>query len=695
MASPVPSLPATARAYLKKSSDLVVAGLIVGIVLLIIIPLSPGLLDFLLTLSITLSMVILLITMFTVEPLQFSVFPTLLLVTTLYRLALNISSTRLILSEAAAGKVIAAFGDFVVGGSYVVGMVVFIIITVIQFVVITNGAGRVAEVAARFTLDAMPGKQMSIDAEFNAGMISESEARERRKRLQREADFFGAMDGASKFVRGDAIAGIVIILINILGGFVIGVAQKGMSFNEALQTYTILTIGDGLVTQVPALLISTATGILVTRATSDASFGKDLTRQFFNFPKVLMLAAGILFILGLIPAMPNVLFLCLAGAAGYLSYSMIREENKKAVLEQEKAAARQAREKRREPENVFTYFQVDTLEIEIGYNLIPLTDEGQGGDLLQRLAAIRRQCASEMGIYVRPIRIRDNLQLKPNAYSIKLRGVEIAGGELMPGHFLAMNPLGQEMEIKGIPTTEPAFGLPAWWIAAVDRDQAEMAGFTVVDCSTVLVTHLTEIIKLYAHELLGRQEVKELLDVVKEKNPVVVEELVPDLLTLGEVQKILQNLLKERVPIKDLAGILEALADGARQSKDPDYLTEATRQAMSRTICRQYTGENGKISVITLHPKVEQAIADSIEQTQLGAYPVLEPRLAREILNKLKEAMEKLTLKGLPPVVLCSSRVRLPFKRFTERMLPNLAVLSLNEIAPNIEVEAVGTVIVD
>ena len=694
MASPA-SLPTAARAYLKKSSDLIVAGLIIGIVLLIIIPLSPGFLYILLTLSIAFSMMILLITLFTVEPLQFSVFPTLLLVTTLYRLALNISSTRLILSHAAAGKVIAAFGDFVVGGSYVVGLVVFVIITVIQFVVITNGAGRVAEVAARFTLDAMPGKQMSIDAEFNAGLINEAEARERRKHLQREADFFGAMDGASKFVRGDAIAGIVIILINIIGGLIIGVAQKHMPLGEAAQTYTILTVGDGLVTQLPALLVSTATGILVTRATSDASFGKDLTRQFLSFPKVLALAAGILFVLGLVPAMPNLLFLSLSAVLGYFAYNALSEEKKKAVAEQERAAAREAREQRREPENVFTYFQVDTLEIEIGYNLIPLTDEGRGGDLLHRLAAVRRQCASEMGIYVRPIRIRDNLQLNPNAYSFKLRGEGIAGGELMPGHFLAMDPLGQDLEVKGVPTTEPTFGLPAWWVAAGDREQTEIAGFTVVDCSTVLITHLTEIIKKYAHELLGRQEVKELLDVVKEKNPVVVEELVPDLLTMGEVQKILQNLLRERVPIRDLAGILEALADAARVSKDPDYLTESTRLALSRTICRQYTGDGSKILVITLHPKLEQAIADSTEQTHLGAYPVLEPQLARQILNNLKESVEKLTLRSLPPVVLCSSRARLPFKRLVERFLPNLAVLSLNEIAPNIEVEAVGTVMVD
>ncbi|MDD4334563.1 MAG: flagellar biosynthesis protein FlhA [Desulfotomaculaceae bacterium] len=681
--------------YLKRSSDLLISGLIIGIVLLIIIPLSPGFLDILLTLSITIGMVILLITMFTTEPLQFSVFPSLLLVTTLYRLALNISATRLILSNAAAGKVIDAFGQFVIGGNYVVGMVVFIIITVVQFVVITNGAGRVAEVAARFTLDAMPGKQMSIDAEFNAGLINEKEARERRKRLQKEADFFGAMDGASKFVRGDAIAGIVIIMINILGGFVIGVAQKNMELLDAVQTYTILTIGDGLVAQIPALLISTAAGIMVTRSTSEASFGKDLSSQFTNFPRVLMVVACVLFIMGLIPSMPGFLFMALAGCMGYYSYYMVQQEKKGKIMDKERAAALQAQEQKREPENVTKYFQVETLEIEIGYNLIPLTDEKQGGDLLQRLAAVRRQCAGEMGIYVRPIRIRDNLQLNPNAYSLKLRGAEIASGELMPGYYLAMDPLGQDLQVKGIATTEPTFGLPAWWVSPDDREQVELAGFTVVDCSTVLVTHVTEVIKRYAHELLGRQEVKELIDVVKERNSVVVEELLPDLLTLGEVQKILQNLLRERVPIHDLASILEALADGARVSKDADYLTEYTRQSLARTICHQYIGADSKISVLTLHPRLEQTIVDSIEQTMLGSYPVLEPGQARRILDKLKESMEKLTIKGLPPVVLCSSRARLPFRRLSERFLPNVAVLSLNEIVSNIEVEAIGTVMLD
>lgn len=695
MASEASSPAIKVRSIVKNSSDLIIAGLIVGIILLIIIPLKPGALDIFLVFNMIFGLTILLITMFTVEPLQFSVFPSLLLVTTLYRLALNISATRLILTHAAAGDVIEAFGTFVVGGSYVVGMVVFIIITLVQFVVITNGAGRVAEVAARFTLDAMPGKQMSIDAEFNAGMINEIEARDKRRRLQREADFFGSMDGASKFVRGDAIAGIIIIIINIVGGLIIGLVQKNMDFVQALQTYTMLTIGEGLVAQIPALMISTATGILVTRATSDASFGKDLSTQFLNFPKVLIVVSAILFLIGLVPAMPSMLFLGLAAVSGYLAYVTNRAKRQKTETVQEQIE-QEKQEEKKEPENVSSFFQVDTLEVEIGYNLILLTDEGQGGDLLHRLAAVRRQCARDMGIYVRPIRIRDNLQLNPNAYVFKLRGIDVAAGELAPGQFLAMDPLGQNLDVQGTPTTEPTFGLPAWWVHAEYREQAEIAGLTVVDCATVLVTHLTEIVKKHAHELLGRQEVKELLDVVKEKNAAIVDELVPDLLGLGELQKILQNLLREGVPIRDLASILEALADAARNSKDPDFLTESTRQALARTICNQYVGEGtGKIVVATLHPRLEQAVAESIELTQMGAYPVLEPQMARQVLNKLKEAVEFFTMRGLPPVLLCSSKVRLPFRRLTERLLPNLAVLSMNEIVPNIEVEALRTVGLD
>ncbi|WP_031518110.1 flagellar biosynthesis protein FlhA [Desulfofalx alkaliphila] len=688
------SLMEQAGENLRKHNDIIIAGLVIGIILLIIIPLGANALDFLLVISLTLGMVILLITMFTTEPLQFSIFPSLLLVTTLYRLALNIASTRLILGEAAAGQVIHAFGTFVVGNSYVVGAVVFVIITIIQFVVITSGAGRVAEVAARFTLDAMPGKQMSIDADLNSGLITEDEARARREKIQREADFFGAMDGASKFVRGDAIAGIIIIVINVIGGFIIGMAQHGMPLNEAVTTYTMLSIGDGLVHQIPALLISTATGILVTRSKSDDSFGKDLSKQFLNYPKVLALAAGILFVLALVPAMPNLLFFALSAGLGYCAYALNKEKEQEILKEQE-MLARQTQEDRRQPENVFNYFQVDPLEVEIGYNLISLTDEGQGGDLLQRLAAVRRQCAIEMGVVVRPIRIRDNMQLHHNKYVIKIRGLPVAEGELMPGHYLAMDPLGQDSEVNGIATREPTFNLPAWWVDETERERVELNGLTVVDCGTVLVTHLTEVIKTHAHELLGRQEVKDLLEVVKERSPAVVEELVPDLMTLGEVQKVMQNLLKENIPIKDLVTILEALADGARLNKDPDYLTEHVRQAMARTISQMYAGPDKKLLVITLHPKLEQMVADSIQQTQLGQYPVMDPSQANSLLEKLQRSVEKAAMTGQNPVLLCSPRVRLPLRRLVERYLPNLALISLNEVAAGVDVEAVGTVNAD
>ncbi|GAB6180203.1 flagellar biosynthesis protein FlhA [Desulfotomaculum defluvii] len=680
---------------IKQYNDLIIAALVIGIVLLIIIPLPPGMLDFFLILSMSLGLVIMLITMFTTEPLQFSIFPSLLLVTTLFRLSLNISSTRLILGDGAAGKVIEAFGQFVVGGNYVVGAVVFIIITIIQFVVITNGSGRVAEVGARFTLDAMPGKQMSIDADLNSGLITEDEARAKRIRLQKEADFFGAMDGASKFVRGDAIAGIVILLINILGGFVIGVVQMDMPMTEALRKFTILTIGDGLVAQIPALLISTAAGILVTRASSDGSFGSDISKQFLNFPKVLLLAGMILGVIGLIPAMPNLLILSMAGVLLFSARILTQERKQKEIAEQQAEVAQTQQQQKREPENVFNYFQVDPLEIEIGYNLISLTDESQGGDLLQRLAAVRRQCASDMGILVRPIRIRDNMQLPYNAYVIKIRGVEVASGDLMPGHHLAMDPMGQDLQFNGIPTTEPTFNLPAWWVTGEDREFVELNGFTVVDCSTVLVTHLTEIIRLYAHELMGRQEVKELVEVVKEKHPAVVEELLPDMLSLGEIQKVLQNLLKERVPIRDLVTILEAMADGVRINKDPDYLTDNVRQSLSRSICQRYVEEQGKLTVVTLHPRLEQNIQEAIQQTQFGAYPVLDPQIVRKLLEKLNTVIEDVTMRGANPVLLCSPRVRLPFRRLIERYLPNLAVLSLNEIPANVEVEAIGTVSID
>ncbi|MBS4032716.1 MAG: flagellar biosynthesis protein FlhA [Clostridiales bacterium] len=679
-------------ANILQYADMFVAVAVIAIVMIIIIPVPPRLLDVLIVFSITFALITMLMTLFTTETLQFSVFPSLLLVVTLFRLALNISSTRLILSQAKAGDVIAAFGNFVAGSNYVVGLVIFIIITVIQFVVITNGAGRVAEVAARFTLDAMPGKQMSIDADFNAGLIDEDTARSRRSKIQAEADFYGAMDGASKFVRGDAIAGIVIVLINILGGFAIGMLQMGMTVEGAIQTYILLTVGDGLVTQIPALLVSTAAGMLVTRSASEGSFGQDLSRQVLAFPRVMLLTSGILFLLGAVPGIPFLPFFVLSSATGFAAYTLFDEQKREARRQLDTSARRE--ERPAPPENVLTLLAVEPLEIEIGYNLIPLTDSGQGGDLLERITASRRQCALELGIVVQPIRIRDNLQLPPSTYIFKLKGNEIARGELRAGHFLAMNPLEGEggEPLEGIPTREPTFGLPAVWVSQDRKDMAEMMGHTVVDVTTVLITHLTETIKAYAHELLGRQEVKALIDLVKEKQPAVIEELLPELLTIGEIQKVLQNLLRERVPIRDLVTIFETLADHARSSREADLLTEYVRQALSRTICNQYVEDDGKLHVITLEPRLEQKIADSVQVSVHGSYPVMDPQLTQKIFSLLATLADQETMRGRQPLVLTSSRIRLPFKRLTERFLPALVVLSFNEIVPGVEVESVGMV---
>lgn len=676
---------------ITEHKDLLIAALVVAIVVILVIPIPTALLDILLATNLSVGLIVLLTTLFITEPLQLSIFPTLLLVVTLFRLALNISSTRLILNHAYAGQVIEAFGAFVVGGNYVVGMVIFIIITVIQFVVITNGAGRVAEVAARFTLDAMPGKQMSIDADLNAGLINDQEAKQRRKKLQQEANFFGAMDGASKFVKGDAIAGIVIALVNIIAGLVIGIWQKGMSATDALRTYTLLTVGDGLVSQIPALLVSTATGVLITRADTGKSFGYDLVGELGAFPRVIGLAAGILMILAIVPGLPFLPFLILSLGVGYTAYTLNREAKKKEEILEQKELKKPVS---REPENVLNLFHVDPLEIEIGYNLISLTEEDKGGDLLDRLAAVRRQCATEMGIYVRPIRIRDNLQIPPNAYIFKIRGVEITGGELMPQHYLAMNPYDEEARLEGIKTTEPTFGLPAWWVSEEVKEEAELEGFTVVDATTVLITHLTEFIKTHAYELLSRQDVKEMLDMVRENNEALVKELVPDLLSLGEIQKVLEHLLKEKISIRDVESILEALADAARVSKDMDYLIDSSRQALKRYICKQYSTE-GKMSVITLDSQLERQLVDSLQNTSLGTYPAVSPQLTQHIFDQLKQAEEQFALLGLPPVVLCSSRIRLPFRRLIERFKPDFVVLAFNELIPDLEVEVIGSVVLN
>ncbi|MBS4021275.1 MAG: flagellar biosynthesis protein FlhA [Dethiobacter sp.] len=671
-------------------SDILIALAIVSIIMIIIIPIPALLLDILFTLSITFSLVILLLTMFTTETLQFSVFPSLLLVATLFRLSLNVSSTRLILRDAAAGDIINAFGNFVVGGDYVVGFVIFIIITVIQFVVITNGAGRVAEVAARFTLDAMPGKQMSIDADFNAGLIDEITARERRKKLQQEADFYGSMDGASKFVKGDAIAGLIIVLVNIVGGLAIGVIKEGLPIEEATHIYTLLTVGDGLVSQIPAILISTAAGILVTRSANQKTLGQDLSSQLLGFPKVIAMAAGIILFMGLVPGLPFIPFFVLAVGSGFASYLLFQEEKNKTAQELSGELAK--REQKSEPENFHSLVSVDLLELELGYNLLQLTEQESGGDLLDRITAVRRQFALDMGLVVQPIRIRDNLQLAPGRYVIKLKGNILAAGELRIGCLLAMNPGGIAEEIAGIPTKEPTFGLDALWIERDKKDDAEMAGYTVVDEVTVLITHLREAISSHAHELLGRQEVKLLIDSVKENYSAVTEELIPNLLSVGEVQKVLQNLLKEKIPIKDMVTILETLADRATESKDIDYLTEMVRQSMSRTICSMFSGENNKLYLLTLDPELEQKIADSLQHTPQGTYPVLDPGLTKGILNSLVSQAEKMTMKGRQPIALVSPRIRLPLKRLLERSLPQLILLSFNEIIPGVEVEAVGMV---
>ena len=678
----------------QKYADMIVALAIVCVVVIIIIPMPPFLIDILLTFSITFALIVLLLTMFTTEILQFAVFPSLLLVTTLYRLSLNISTTRLILSEGQAGSLIAAFGEFVVGGNYIVGMIIFIIITVIQFVVITNGSGRVAEVAARFTLDAMPGKQMSIDADFNSGIIDEETARYRREKLQREADFYGAMDGASKFVRGDAIAGVVIVLINIVGGLLIGVVQLDMPVEQAVQTYTMLTVGDGLVSQVPALLVSSAAGMLVTRSAGKSSFGTDLSEQIFHFPKVIALASGILLVLGLVPALPFTPFFILSAGSAFLAYTLMGEEvlKKKEVEEKEARAEEEQKSPSDSPENVLPLLKVEVMEIEIGYNLIALTDDSQGGDLLDRITAVRRQCAQEMGVLVPPIRIRDNLQLEPNFYSIKIKGVEVTRYSLIPGYYLALNPAEVEEKLEGVETKEPTFDLPAIWIPEGEKDRADMLGYTVVDASTVLVTHLTEIIKSHSHELLGRQEVKALVDSIKESYSAVVEELIPDQMSIGEVQKVLQNLLKEKVPIKDLLTIFETLADYAPGTKDLDLLTEYTRQALGRTICKQYKTSDNKLYVFTLDPYLENKISESLQQSAHGNFPVLDPSSAQKIIRQLAAQAEKVAQRGIQPLVLCSPNVRLPLRRLVERALPDLTILSINEIVSDVSVESLGTV---
>lgn len=680
--------------FLNENSDVLMALCVVGILILMVIPLPTMLLDLLISLNITCSLVILLAAMYVLRPLDLSAFPSMLLIATLFRLALNISSTRLILLNGnqgtdAAGKVIQAFGNFVVGGNYVVGGIVFLILVIINFVVITKGAGRIAEVAARFTLDAMPGKQMSIDADLNAGLISEDEARTRRRTIARESEYYGAMDGASKFVRGDAIAGIVITLINIIGGLVVGVLQQNMTIGDAAQTYTLLTVGDGLVTQIPALVVSSSAGIVVTRAGAEASMGKEISSQLMSQPRAIAITAAILFGLGLVPGLPKTAFFVLSAITGGLAWVLFRAKQ----LEQAEEKERQKLLDKSSPVEKLEFIPPpDILALDVGYALIPLVDVEQDGELLDRIRTVRMQIGDDIGIIVPPIHIQDNMRVRPGEYTIYLKGNRIAGGELMPKHFLAMYAGTPVETIEGIRTKEPTYGLPALWIKESQKEQALGKGYTVVDPPTVLITHLSDVIRRYADELLGRQEVKNLLDNMKSSHPALVDELVPNLLPLGGVGKVLRNLLKEQVPIRDLPTIMEALADWAPMVKDIDTLTEYVRQELTRTITGLYQTSEGDIHAMTVDQNVEKTISQSVTQTDQGSFLAIEPETARKIVRNIAGKLETFTKLNRQPIVICSAHVRSHLRKLVERFIPDLVVLSYNEISSNIKIQPMGTV---
>lgn len=676
----------------NKYTEIFIAFGIIAIIGIIIIPIPSGFLDFLLVCNISLGVIVLLLTLFTKNVLEFSTFPTLLLVATMFRLALNISSTRLILGEGDAGHVINAFANFVTGNNYIVGAVVFIIITIVQMVVVTNGAGRVSEVTARFTLDAMPGKQMAIDADLNAGLIDEQSAKLRRKNLEREANFYGAMDGASKFVKGDAIAGIIITLVNLVGGILIFSVRDGIGIMDALDKFGKLTIGDGLVGQVPALLISIASGILVTRSDDGQSFGTSLVGELFGVSQVMIISAAVLFLIGLVPAFPMLPFTIVALGLGITGYLLI--ENDKAEIVHNNLQAEQAIEYSREverDEGVST-FQVEPISLEIGYGLIPLVDEGNDDNLIAHITSIRRQCANELGIIVNPIRIRDNLQLSPNDYIIKIKGNKVAEGQLYINRFLVIDPGSSEFDLDGITAREPAFGLDAIWIESKDKEMAELNDYTIVEPVTVIATHLKEIIKDNSQDLMGRQEVKQLLEGVKEKYNVVVDELIPDIMSLGEVQKVLQNLLRENVPIYDLVSILEVLADNGIMTKDTEVLTEHVRHALKRTIVKRYLNAEGSLMVITLHPDLEEFIASNMRKTMAGSMPVLDPNSITKILDSIKRINDKMLINGIEPVILSSPKIRVAFRNLISFNFPGIPVLSINEIPNDIEITAIGLV---
>ena len=664
---------------------------VIGILMVMMIPLPTLLLDILLSFSITVSIIILLMSMYVLKPLDFSIFPSILLVVTLLRLSLNVASTRLILlhgneGATAAGHVIHAFGTFVVGGNYVVGLIVFTVLVLINFIVITKGSTRIAEVAARFTLDAMPGKQMSIDADLNAGLISDVDARRRRGDLEKETNFYGAMDGASKFVRGDAVAGIVITLINIIGGLVIGVLQQGMPFVDAARNYTLLTVGDGLVSQIPALIVSTAAGMLVTRSAASSDLGDEVRHQLLMQPNAIATASIMILAFSLIPGMPKFSFVLVSAMIGLLAWNLYRTADQSRETEEEPAQV----PVQEEPEDLL--IPLDVLGLEVGYGLIPLVDASQGGELLHRIKALRKQMALEMGFIVPAIHIRDNLQLNANSYSVILKGVEIADGELMPGHHMAINTGDQSFKLKGIETKEPAFGLPAVWIPEKERESVQAKGYVVVDPSTVVTTHLTEIIKLHADELMGRHEVQMLIDNLSRMYPKVVEDLVPKIVPYGILQKVLQRLLRERVSIRDLYTITETLADYVSMTKNVDILTGYVRQALARSITKQYLDSNGSLTVMMISPDIEDTIGKAVQHTEQESYVNPDPIMIRKLVNKVQKLINSFTAKGLQPIILCSPAVRIHLRNIMEKFFPSVVVLSHNEVTRETSIKSLGMV---
>lgn len=676
---------ASLRNLVGDRAELVLVGMLAGILLVLFTPIPPGLLDFLLLMNFSLGLLILLLTFFMARPLEFSTFPSLLLVATLFRLSLNVAATRLILSEADAGKVIGAVGSYVVGGNYVIGLIVFLVLIIVQFVVVTNGAQRVAEVAARFTLDSMPGKQMSIDADLNMGLIDQNEARERRKQIEREANFYGAMDGASRFVKGDAIAGILIILVNIIGGLVVGVAQGGMSWGEALQTYTLLTVGDGIVTQVPALIVATATGIIVTRAASDARLGEEVSRQVMAYPKTIAIVAIALVALGFLPGVPLfpvVVLVCVAIALFWVaSKKLSAPANKPDATDPAAAPA----------DDLYRAMQVDAVEIVIGASLMPVVGEN-GEGLAEKLSGIRKQFAMDMGVVMPLVRVRDDKRLSPNRYEVRIFGARVAEGEVFPDRLLAINPGGARTQLEGVSAFDPAYGLPAVWISEERRQAAKSGGYTVVDGGTVFLTHAAETLRQQAHNLITRAEVERLIARVREHQASLVDDLIPKVLTLGDVQRVVQNLVKERVSIRNMDGILEVLSDCGVKNRDPDYLTEQVRERLAPTICQQLADPRGEIHVLTFDPAVEQSLNSAVRAVEDKTALVLEPRFAEQVLKRLSEEVERMSKNNMRPVLLCAPNLRRHVRRFTERLVPQLSVLSLNEISGHISLRAYGVV---